>query len=260
MIPAALLKGSRGGGMIPQIAKRQIGTVTILDIKGQFTGQWALKTKKLLDQEIAFSSGKQIVFNMAPTSNLDTLGARFLFESVPQNKEMGILSGKSSVMQIINRLDINREFYRFKDEHELVSHFGNGLVSDLKEKNNRKAIRIQTALPLEFYYLFEGDRFKFKAIVTNLSETGLFAEYIDLETAEESLIRLNPYNFKILHLTLTLPKRKSVRAEGKVVHTRMDGEQVGIGIHFERIDEKDRIEIKRFLNTHSGSQTSRKGR
>ena len=236
--------------MIPQIAKRQIGKIAIVDVKGPFTGPWALKGREILDREMAACKASKIIFNMRPTANLDTVGARSLFESVPQGKEVGVLCGKADVMDIINRLDFKKEIYQFHDEKELIDAFGEDLVDEPKaaeNAENRISSRLQTALDLDFYYETEGDRFKFKAIITNLSESGLFAEYIDLENAEESLVRLNPYDFNTLHLSFFLSNRKKIEVKGNVVHRRMDGEQVGIGIRFIELDPKDQTQIKRFL-------------
>jgi hypothetical protein len=234
--------------MIPQIVKREIGTVAILDIKGAFTGPWAVKGEELLNRELAACQAKRIVFNMRPTIDLDTLGARSLLNSVPKDKEIGILCGKAGVMDILDRLDLKKSLRHFYDEKELVSSFGESLVETQPEKENRVSPRLQTALAFEFSFEKEGDRFKFRAIVTNLSETGLFAEYIDLETAEESLVRLSPYDWKILQLNLFLPKRKIIHTQAKVVHCRMDGDQVGIGLQFINLATKDQMEIRRFLN------------
>ncbi len=241
--------------MVPQISKRQIGTVAILDVKGALTGPWALRSREFLGRELALCDAKKIVLNMRPTVDLDTLGARTLFECIPQGKEIGVLRGKSGVMELIDRLDRKKDFRQFQDEKELATLFGEDFLQE-PQKNDRRAPRLRTAFPLEFFYERESDRFKFKAVVTNLSESGLFAEYIDLETAEESLIRLNPYDFNVLHLTLFLPKRKTIHTQGKVAHRRMDGDQVGIGIQFLDVDSKDQQEIKRFLNAVNNRSTT----
>ena len=88
-------------------------------------------------------------------------------------------------------------------------------------------------------------------MVVNLSETGLFAEYIDLEGARESQAIVNPYDLTMLNLEIKLPNRTIVAVQGKVVRRKLDGEQVGIGIEFYEVDEANASRLKMFLASYS---------
>lgn len=235
--------------MIPQIKKRRIGNVMIVDIKGALSGAWALKGMERLRRMLAFERAEKLIFNFRETTDLDTLGAKSIFESVPKNKQAGILCGSTTVMEVIRHFPEYERFRVFHDEQEIVSTFGQDLTPALNLSDSRTSVRLQTALPLEFYYEEEGEKIEFRAIVTNLSENGLFAEYIDLKSAEKSLERLNPNDLKRLHLIISFPRRKAIKLEGNVVHCKLDEEQVGIGIQFSQIGSCEQEEIRRFLGS-----------
>src|SRR3989338_3268157 len=71
--------------MIPQIAKRQIGNVAIIDIRGAFSGSWALRGRENLRQVVgSLCQGEKVIFNLSQTSGLDTLGVRSILASVSE--------------------------------------------------------------------------------------------------------------------------------------------------------------------------------
>ncbi len=242
--------------MIPQITQRKIGNVKIIDIKGALSGSWALRGKEKLSQALASKTDEKVVFNLKETNSLDTLGAKSIFESIPQDREAGILFGNAGIADVINRFSESKRFQMFHNEAEIVSAFGQDFVSDENTNEQRTFLRMETAVPMEFYYEEEGRRVQFQAIITNLSEGGLFAEYIDLETAEESLLHLDPYELKTLHLKLLFPNKKPIHAEGKVVYRKLDAEQVGIGIQFSEIGQLEKNQIRHFLKLHSFEKTT----
>ena len=233
--------------MIPQISKREIGCVTIVDIKGELSGPWAIKSEELIKQMVGKGDHK-LVFNLQGMTNLDSLGAKSLFSATPDG-EIGILFASPMIMDAIGQFSHSKRFRSFLNEEELVSVYGEALTSHKTEEGTelRSASRLQTALPVELSYQEEDEKVEFRAIVTNLSESGLFAEYIDLKAADWSLEHMSPYDLKVLDVKLILPKRKIAFLKGKVVHRRLDGHQVGIGIQLVDIQSKERDLISEFL-------------
>jgi len=87
------------------------------------------------------------------------------------------------------------------------------------------------------------------ALVAGLVGSVLFFSYQRASRlAEQSLEQLSPYDLNVIELKFMLPKGKSVEAEGKIAHRKMDGDQVGIGIEFTQIKPEGRKEINRFLS------------
>lgn len=240
--------------MIPQIAKRRIGNVMIIDINGTLSGSWALRGKEKFSQMLASGSDQKVIFNLRGVTSMDTLGAKSLFESVSHDTRGGILCGNAGVRDLMDQFPESKRFRVFRNEEEIVSVFGRDLVPVVNSREQRISSRTETAFPIEFGYEEEGEKIQFRAIVTNLSEGGLFAEYIDLKIAEDSLNRLDPYDLKDLHLKLLLPNRKPIYAEGKVAYRKLDGEQVGIGLEFTKIGSKEREEVRRFLKLYGSEK------
>ena len=237
--------------MVPQVSERRIGNVMIVDIKGDLSGSWAVRGRDQIAQARARNSSCKLIFNLRETTSLDTLGVKSILENIPEGGELAVIPGSSGVLDLVKRCLKNKRFYIYQDERGIASAFGPDFVAAETLAEQRESVRLETAFPLEFYFEDEGERLEFRAIVTNLSESGLFAEYIDLNAAEESLKRLDPYDLKLLHLKLLLPMRKPVETDGNVMHRRLDGEQVGIGIKFTGIGEKEVAEIRNFLKSHN---------
>lgn len=234
----------------PQLQKRSIGKIKIIDVKGDLVGPWALRMKEEIHSMVKEESENTVVINLRPIQNIDSLGAKAILESMPKDKPAGFLNGKISVMEMIDATATPREVLVFKNEEELIERFGKDLVAHEEDQNNkRKYSRIPTALPLKFRCKNSQDEvFEFKAVITNLSEGGLFAEYINLDDALKSQSIVNPYELNMLDLEIKLPSKNMVKAKGKVVRRKLDGEQVGIGIEFYEINEEERGKIKTFLS------------
>ncbi len=233
----------------PQLQKRRIGKLRIIDIKGDLIGPWAVKMKGEIHSIIESEKGNAIVINLKSLQAIDSLGVKAIVEELPAHQESGFLNGKLSVMEMVHSVPLPKEVHIFQNEDELIRYFGKHLVSDdVETSEKRKYTRIHTALPLIFTCKGPKDEtFRFQAVVTNLSEGGLFAEYLNLEDAAKSQALVNPYELKMLDLEIRLPEEGAILAKGKVVRRKLDGEQVGIGIEFYNIDEDNKRKVKLFL-------------
>lgn len=237
---------------IPQIVKRRIGEVEILDLKGDFVGPWAIRGKEEIHQYLESHKPKSLLFNLKNVETIDSLGVRAIVDNLAVGAKSGVVSGNYSVAEMFSRLGSASEIRFFKDEEEVVNYFSKELVREtlvLPEREERRRFpRLKTALSLEFWYTREGgEKVFFRSIITNLSEGGLYAEYLDAEPTSENLKKLDPYDFKMLELRIKLPDESEIYAEGKVTRTDIEGEQMGIGIEFYRINDEDRSKIARFV-------------
>jgi len=224
----------------------------ILDIKGSVTGFWAERIREDIEGLVRNGKVDRVMLNLRNVTNVDSLGVRALFSSMATEKEIGVLRGSRCVMDIVSHFYDVRKLKVFDSEFDVVSNLGTALLDQTQGADRRTHPRLPTALPLEFYRVGDEESICFRAVITNLSLGGLFAEYIDLKHAEESLIRLSPYDLKVLHLRIMLPKGRMIEAEGRVVHRRLDGDQLGVGIEFCRIGVDEQSEIDVFLRTQAG--------
>jgi len=235
---------------LPQITRRRIGSVVILDIKGELVGPWALKAKDNIAQLMS-EHIDTLIINLKELSTVDSLGVKAIAENLNPHARNAIISGRISVMDMFSRLKVLNDIKVFQDEDAIIEYFGKEFVENPKKPpfvEKRAHNRLRTAIPLEFWYETEdGKKIVFKAIITDLSEGGLLAEYLDLETVDNAHRELDPYDLAMLELKIKLPEHDYIYASGKVLRTIIAGEQLGLGIEFYRIDENDRQTIRSFL-------------
>ncbi|HNV86741.1 MAG TPA: PilZ domain-containing protein [Candidatus Omnitrophota bacterium] len=235
---------------IPQIIKRKIGLVDIIDLQGAFVGPWALRGRDEIGQYLRGRSTKNLLVNLRNLLTVDSLGVKAITENLSPEVRSGLMTGNLSVMEMFYRVVREKALKFFKTDFEVVDYFGEDLVkwqeSSFSEK--RKHPRLRTALPLEFSSLDEnGDPIVFHAIVTDLSEGGLLVEYLDIDQAFFGKTRLNPYDFHLLDMRIRLPGSVEILTKGKVKRTIMEGEQFGMGIEFSEIRDEDKQKIFEFL-------------
>ena len=234
---------------LPQISRRRIGSVVILDIKGELVGPWALKAKDNIAQLLSHNI-RNLIINLKELSTVDSLGVKAISENLHPDMRNALISGKVSVMEMFSRLNALNNIRVFEDENSVIDYFGKEFVESetppFIEKRMHK--RLKTAIPLEFYYEDKsGQKIVFKAIITDLSEGGLFAEYLDLETVDNVNKKIDPYDLKMLDLKIKLPECDYINVAGKVLRTVITGEQLGLGIEFYKINEDDKEKINKFL-------------
>ncbi len=237
---------------VPQVRKRKIGSVVIIDIKGELVGPWALKAKDNIANLIS-NSVNNLIINLKELNTVDSLGVKAVSSNLNSDIRNVIISGRTSVMEMFSRLSIFDNLTVFNDEDAVINYFGKEFVErevdhipDESERRNYQ--RLKTAIPIEFWYEDEsGKKVVFKAIVTDISEGGLLAEYLDLETVDIANKNLDPYDLKMLELKIKLPDYDYIYASGKVLRTVMNGEQLGLGIQFYKIKPEDQNSIASFL-------------
>lgn len=234
---------------IPQISRRRIGSVVILDIKGELVGPWALKARESISSLMS-DDIPNLIINLKELGTVDSLGVKAISENLSSDSRNALICGRLSVMEMFERLKALHDIEVFEDENAVIDFFGKEFVSPVDElfEEKREHDRLKTAIPLEFTYTDVTEhQMAFKAIVTDLSRGGLFAEYLDLETFDNASKKIDPYDFKILDLKIKLPGHDYIYAKGKVLRTVISGDQLGLGIEFYEIDPKEQDVIDSFL-------------
>ena len=108
---------------LPQIRRRQIGSVVILDIKGELVGPWALKAKDSIAQLMS-DKAQNVIVNLKELATIDSLGVKAIAENVSVDARNALISGKISVMEMFNRLHALENIKTFQDESAIVEFFG----------------------------------------------------------------------------------------------------------------------------------------
>ncbi len=230
--------------MIPQVIKRKIGKVSIIDMNGSVTGLWTSRISAQLERAFQHLDGNPAVLNLRHVTDVDTLGLKSIFQVTSSHENLSILSGSREVMDFFKCYSGNQSFQILKDEEDLVNVYGSALLEgSAVDDEHRGSIRLQTALPVKFSYGYDLTGKECVGIVSNINEKGFYIEYIDILSVEASLTELNPYDIQTLDFTLSLSGGKSVSGSGKVLHWQLSQDQFGIGVIIEEMNEED---VKRF--------------
>ncbi|MBI4398432.1 MAG: PilZ domain-containing protein [Candidatus Omnitrophica bacterium] len=236
---------------VPQIIKRQVGEVEILDLKGDFVGPWAMRGREEIERFITASHPKNLLINLKDVDTIDSLGVKAIVDNLQGGVKSGIVSANYSVAEMFSRLPVSSGVQLFRDEEDVVHFFAEELARPSAHslaEEKRKYARLKTAYPLIFMFKDnEGQERMFNSVVTNLSEGGLYAEYLDLEPASGNIRKIDPYDFKLIHMAIRLPEEKEIHIEGKVLRTDIEAEQMGIAVEFYYMTEENLRKVRRLL-------------
>ncbi len=236
--------------MIPQVVKRQIGKVNLIDMNGSMTSLWVSRLKTQLEQAFRNLDENPVVFNFRPISDLDTLGAKVFFNATQKRSHLSLLAGNDEVMDLFNHYPESKQYQIFDNEDDLVRTYGPELLdTKAKDSDHRGSLRLQTAISIKFSYQQDSEQKQCVGIVSNLSTRGFYIEYIDILSIEQSLTQLSPYDIQVLNFVLTLPNGKTVRGEGKVLHWQLNQDQFGIGVQIEKLSAQDEQRFSDFLKS-----------
>jgi len=93
--------------------------------------------------------------------------------------------------------------------------------------------------------LDNGHELSLFAIVTNLSEGGFFAKFIESISEKNLREHLHPYDLRLLSLDLHLTEKDFISLKGKMVHE--DPQGMGIGVEFYEIEDRQHQHISDYL-------------
>jgi len=228
---------------VPQVITRSIGDVSIIELKGELIGPWALRAKDEIARFIQHRACSNLLITLGGLETIDSLGVKAIIENLEPKMRVGVVVGNLGVMEMFARVKAAGDLKFFKTEEEVVHYFGRDLVNldEAIDDDRRKHQRLRTAFPLEFSFDNDaGQKVFFHAVVTDLSEGGLLAEYLDLDQASFGSDLIEPNDDETVDLRLKVPGSKEIVTRGKVVRTLSKADQVGLGIEFCNLAEEDR--------------------
>lgn len=235
--------------MIPQVSKRRIGKVNIIDMNGSMTGLWTARLKRQLERAFHHLNGAPTVLNFRHVTDIDTLGLKSLFQVASNKKQFDVLSGDSEIMAFLSRYPESKQFRILNNEEELVRIYGEELVEETKDHDKRGSQRLQTVISVRFSYERDSGKKQCVGIISNVSERGFYIEYIDILSAEASLTELDPHNIQTLDFILSLPNGKTVSGRGTVLHWELNHDQFGIGVQIDHFNAQDEKRFSEFLQS-----------
>jgi len=245
-----------------KIKVKAVGDVRIYEIIGDFTGGFAVNGKKAMKQSMRLCRRKNLFLNMECMYRLDSIGAEVIKTQKGMFEKCVFLTRCADVKEIISSRENNHDFAIMEDQCEVAKFFSKEFamhpITNKNYSEQRKSARLYTVLPLKIKCLMKGDDpIELFAVVTNLSEGGLYAEFIRSKDEDYAREMMNPYDLKLLQLEIDLTDQGKLAVGGKLVHG--DIHVGGIGVEFYDLNLMDQQKISKWIASHLKNHSELEG-
>lgn len=246
--------GRKKDPMIPELLSREIGNVEIFELRGILAEPWVRKILTEMTQTLKKNDCAGLLINVRGVEKVDDSGAETLLKLARSSPKSGIWGRNLSAYFIAEHMNPQEPVPVFDSEEEIIGYFSREFVNRVPSvaEDRRHFLRIRTALPVEMELSDFDQKFSFQAVVTNLSEGGLYSYFLDSSTEELAGRLLDPFDLRLIKMRLHLAKNKKIDIEGKLIRTAKDfSEPPGTGIEFYNLKSEDRQEIQGFLQKNN---------
>lgn len=231
---------------------REIGGVAVFDLKGEPTFESVQDVAWKIQKNIRRHRLQRIILNFQEAGPLDAVGLRRILAVCIRPKHSVIYGMSSSLSNLLEENCCSGKVDICSDEKEVAESFGPFLFDKDAEKRisargaktpqsspgylleQRRSHRMHVALPLELKIrTSQGEMIQTKAIATNISEGGIFAEYLDLAVVHK-ILSLEPLQGLDVEIRIfpstNFPEEYQVA--GKIIRREIRKEQLGLGVEF----------------------------
>jgi hypothetical protein len=236
-----------------KVSTREIGTVCVFDLEGVPTQDTLQEVAWKIQRNIRRHRLQRIILNLQHLRSLDDLGMRKLLAACIRPQK-SLIYGASAVL--VNSLEdsyLPRNVRICPSEKEVAEDLGPFLLEKETTKampiegnllpqdsigyqlERRRSKRMHVALPLELSIIPDNGKppITARAIATNISDGGLFAEYLDLEAAHK-IDQLDPIADLRVEINIfpstNFPEEYQVI--GKIKRKDLRKKQLGLGVEF----------------------------
>ena len=233
---------------------REIGSVSIFDLVGKL-GHEADEVQDVawrMQKNIRRHRMQRVILNMKGLESMDAIGMRKILAACIRPKQSIIYGAAHDLLQIIADNHLSKNIGVCSNEKEVAEQMGTFLFNKDEAKKifmeandpnrqgpgneieRRRSHRMHVALPMEIK-VFNANQLPIvtTSIATNISESGLFAEYLDLDAANkiEAIDSLVGKKAQI-HIFPSAHFPGEFDVIGIIRRKEVQGKQLGIGIEF----------------------------
>jgi len=236
-----------------RIKSKRVGKVNICEVFGNFCDGFARRGKVAIDQlSKSQAQTPDLLLNVTELENIDSFGIGVLTENAIQFRKRGLFLGQSKLTEQFSSERIRSVYQILKSRSEVASYFASEFAVHSSEvgvaEECRGFVRLKTVIPAQFFFRDDQEKQQtYFAVVTNLSEGGLYAEFIDSDTEVHAVKVLDPIELKLIEVRMALTPGLKVSGEAKVVHAKRG--EGGIGMEFYRLPEDDRSKLVEWLTS-----------
>lgn len=235
-----------------KVTTREIGSVRVFDLEGEPTQDTLQDIAWVIQKRIRRHRMQRIILNLQKIPDLDVLGVRKLIAACIRPQRSLIYGASRRTVGLFEETHLPQNMRICESEKEVVEDLGPFLfdkecpdkiaeehVQPAKESaghqfERRRSQRMHVAIPAELNFSFEnGESTVLHAIVTNISEGGLFVEFLDLVEAEkaEKIPEIAGGEVKI-HILPNMNFREEYLIRGEVLRKEIQKRQLGLAIKF----------------------------
>lgn len=232
-----------------QLGLRKIGSVQVFDLSGVLTGEEMDPFVQKIDQVIQRKKLRRVILNLQKVQSIDEIALRKIIACLIRPQRSLIYAPDGSCRDRFLSTHLPHSVKVCKNEEEVAEAFGSFLfvkdkmfqvpVDETKPQpksyglERRRNKRIRVAIPIQLaFQMKDGSILTTKAIATNVSQGGIFAEFLDLDAPEYSQMQ----GLEQSQVTITVAANETFKDEvtipGKIARFELLKKQYGIAIQF----------------------------
>ena len=234
---------------------REIGGVVVFDLKGEPTFESVQEVAWKIQKNIRRHHFHQIILNFKAAGPMGTIELRRLLTVCIRPKHSVLYGASSDMTGFLEEHCFSKKVDICADEKEVAESFGPFLFDKDPDKRyldsaaktpreslgyqleSRRSHRMHVAIPVEIRVAsLQNEIITTKAIATNISEGGMFVEYLDLDAAGK-IIAMEPIeNLPVdIHIYQSANFPNEYHVAGRIRRKEIRKEQFGFGIEFQEI-------------------------
>jgi len=224
----------------PNVSRRMIGKVNIFDLCGTIEGSLVDGIRSYIESYIKECNFTNVVLNIQSVKEPNSNVTHSILQVLEIPKKSVVYGNTADDASTFTESFKSKKIKTCSTQDEVVAIFGKELLERDKIINfdeRRKSTRLKSALSAKINFIDKEERIvESNAIITNISEDGLFAEYLDLKS---SLVIQNLDYFKNItaHIAIqdingNFPGQKEY--DGNILRLEFTGNQSGIAIEFKK--------------------------
>ena len=235
-----------------KVSTRAIGSVRVFDLEGDPTQETLQDVAWQIQRKIRRHRLQRVILNLQRLPGLEPLGLRKLLAACIRPQKSLIYGASDSVLRFLENTYLPRNVRICTSEKEVAEDLGPFLLE--KQKNmkfhaedpnpdqpgigvdveKRRSKRMHVALPLDLkIYLSDSEIIATRAIATNISEGGLYVQYLDLEAARK-IEAVEPFqNFRVeINIFPSANFPEAYHLEGRINRKELYRKQLGVAVEF----------------------------
>lgn len=233
-----------------KVTTREIGSVCVFDLEGAPTQETLQEVAWKIQRNIRRHRLQRVIINLQKLPAIDPLGLRKLLAACIRPQKSLIFGASDSLLLSLEDTYVPNNVRVCNSEQEVAEDFGPFLLEREKDKEfllgdgkeegiglrveRRRSKRMHVAIPVELKIPGKnGDIMVTRAIATNISEGGMFTEYLDLDVCRDidSMGSLDGQEVEI-HIFPSANFPEEYNLQGRITRKELRKKQLGFAVEF----------------------------